>query len=246
MEGGPSVAACYLCLDGGADDDDAGRSLRRDCACRGTDAGFVHLACLAKYSAAKSKGWDGRDMNEFTKPWRVCPSCLQEYQNELSIDIASKFASFVRRQYPDDTHVQVEALYMKLCALMDIFDRLKPVQKSELGVTATVLLSFIKLKANKELYEMRVAELGKEHEYTILAGRSYAIALRNAKRGEEARELLMKLLATSKQVLGPHHSTTRAVDNALIRINFITFIKSSVFVCILIGVMAMLYQLAKS
>ena len=37
-------AVCYLCLDGGADD--AGQPLRRDCACRGTDAGFVHLACL--------------------------------------------------------------------------------------------------------------------------------------------------------------------------------------------------------
>jgi hypothetical protein len=82
------------------------------------------------------------------------------------------------------------------------------------------------LKATKEFYEMRVAKYGEEHEHTILAGRSYAIALRDAKRGEEVRELLTKLLATSKQVLGPHHSTTKAVDNAIIWINFITYIKS--------------------
>ena len=41
-------AVCYVCLDGG-DDDEAGQPLRRDCACRGTDAGFVHLSCLAAY-----------------------------------------------------------------------------------------------------------------------------------------------------------------------------------------------------
>ena len=50
------VAVCYLCLDGG--DDEAGQPLRRDCACRGTDAGFVHLSCLAEFAAAKSKAWD--------------------------------------------------------------------------------------------------------------------------------------------------------------------------------------------
>jgi hypothetical protein len=102
------------------------------------------------------------------------------------------------------------------------------------------------LKASQELYELRIAEYGDEHYYTIDAGKIYAIALWDAKRGEEARELLTKLLATSKQVLGPHHSTTKAVDNAIIWINFITYIKSSLFVCILIGVLAMLYQLAKS
>ena len=33
---------CYLCLDAGSDDEAGGQSLRRNCACRGTDAGFVH------------------------------------------------------------------------------------------------------------------------------------------------------------------------------------------------------------
>jgi hypothetical protein len=46
-------AVCYLCLDGGLDE--AGQTLRRDCACRGTDAGFVHLSCLTGYAESKSK-----------------------------------------------------------------------------------------------------------------------------------------------------------------------------------------------
>jgi hypothetical protein len=115
-------AVCYLCLDGG--DDEAGQPVRRDCACRGTDAGFVHLSCLAEYAATKSKQANG--MNEFVQPWRVCPGCHQVYQNELGIDIASEFVSFVRRQYPDDTRRQVEALHVKKCALNLMFERLQP------------------------------------------------------------------------------------------------------------------------
>ena len=79
------AAVCYLCLDGG--DDDAGQPLRRDCACRGSDAGFVHHSCLTNYAATKSE--QARGVDDFVKPWRVCPSCHQSYQNELAIDIAN-------------------------------------------------------------------------------------------------------------------------------------------------------------
>jgi hypothetical protein len=46
------TAVCYLCLDKGNEEN--GQTLRRNCACRGTDAGFVHLACLAEYAATRS------------------------------------------------------------------------------------------------------------------------------------------------------------------------------------------------
>jgi hypothetical protein len=293
---GDGESVCYLCLGGDIDDD--GQPLRRDCACRGTDAGFVHLSCLTKYASAKSKGWDGRNMIESREPWRVCPSCHQYYQNELGIDIATEFVSFVRRQYPRDTKKQVEALYSKLRALSSMFERLQPVQKREAGVTANVMLSLIDrmranvsplpkryskfeaeayhthghialaegteesarravthfeknlkvyeaigftrgiataksniavaksmyeggnndeelLKASQELYELRVAEFGDRNEFTIHAGRNYAIDLLTANRGDEARELLKKLLATSKRVLGPRHNITKDVESKL-------------------------------
>jgi hypothetical protein len=271
--------------------------LRRDCACRGTDAGFVHLACLAGFAETKSR--QASDTDEFIKPWVDCPSCHQEYQNELRIDIASKFVSFVRRQYADDTQKQVEALNVKLYALDSMFERLQSEhQKRELGVTANVLHSLIDrmkgdvsslpmrysqmeadaysihgrialdkgseestrravahyekqlevfkaisndqgianakrsiayakskyeggnnneevLKASQELYELRIAELGEEHYYTIDAGNIYALRLQNANRREEARELLMKLLATSKQVFGSDHKITKEVESML-------------------------------
>ena len=48
--------------------------------------------------------------DEFTKPWRVCPGCHQEYQNEFAVDIASAFVTFNRSQYPRDTHKQGKLL----------------------------------------------------------------------------------------------------------------------------------------
>ena len=287
-------AVCYLCLD--ARSDGAGQPLRRDCACRGTDAGFVHLSCLINYATAKSV--QTRGLIEFIKPWRECPCCHQYYQNEFRIDIASKFVSFVRRQYPDDTQRQVGSLYLKLGALCFMLGGLQPVQKREAEVTANVLLSLIErmkldasplsmrysqieahayaahgeialnerteesarraegffvknlkvceavgdvvgiatakaniavakskyesgnnieelLRTSKELYKVRVAELGEKHLFTIRAGKNFAIDLLKANRGEEARDLLTKLLVTSKQELGPHHCTTKDVELSL-------------------------------
>jgi hypothetical protein len=280
---------CYLCLDGGLLE-----QLRRDCACRGTDAGFVHLACLADYAETKSKQANG--MIKFRKPWRDCPGCHQKYQNELRIDIAAEFVLFVRRQYPSDTQRQVESLSLKLHALIDIIGRLTAKQKREAGVTANVILSLIDrmrvvapltrrysqmeayaynvhgqialeegteesarravvhfetslqvfesigdydgiaavkgniaiaksyeggnykeelLRASQELYELRIAEHGDEHYYTILAGKYYALRLQKSNRREEAREQLMKLLATSKQVFGSDHNITKSVEAML-------------------------------
>ena len=284
------VAVCYLCLDGEVNENS--QPLRRDCACRGTDAGFVHLSCLTDYAASKSE--QARTMKEYNKPWEMCPHCHQFYQNELRIDIATRFVSFVRRTDPDHTQLQVESLYVKLRALIDMFDRLQPVQKREAGVTANVLLSLIdrmkndaslprrysqkeanlfgvhgeiafvegtvesarravahfekqievykaigddegiamakdhiaaakariegvnsyeELKELQEAYEMRVAKHGEEKESTISVGKNFAILLRNANRGDEARQLLTKLLATSKQVLGPNHNLTKSIES---------------------------------
>jgi hypothetical protein len=57
--------------------------------------------------------------------------------------------------------------------------------------------------------------LGEGHEDTIHGGEKYADALQKANRGDEARELLTKLLSTSKQVLGPHHNTTKELQSML-------------------------------
>jgi hypothetical protein len=95
---------CWICFQ---DEVDKSECLRRDCSCRGPDAGFVHLSCLVRYSEKKNIEWDGRDpddrlFNDFVKPWEVCPNCRQRYQNTLKADIANEFVSFVERKHPND------------------------------------------------------------------------------------------------------------------------------------------------
>jgi len=65
------------------------------------------ISCIPKVKSEQA-----RDINEFTDPWVFCPSCHQNYQDELRIDIANKFVSFVRRQYPDDTQKLMWRLFM--------------------------------------------------------------------------------------------------------------------------------------
>ena len=74
------------------------------------------------------------------------------------------------------------------------------------------------LRASQELYELRFAKLGEENEYTIRTGRQYAIDLHKANREMEARDLMTKLLVTSKQVLGSDHKTTESVEAAFERL----------------------------
>jgi len=71
------------------------------------------------------------------------------------------------------------------------------------------------IKASRELYKSRVAKFGEENDYTIIAGKIYALRLQEANRREEARVLLIKLLATSKQVFGSEHNITKCVESTL-------------------------------
>ena len=47
------VTSIFFWGGGGVVDDNSDQPLRRDCACRGADAGFVHLACLTDYAEIK-------------------------------------------------------------------------------------------------------------------------------------------------------------------------------------------------
>ena len=90
------AAVCWICLDGGADD--TGKPIVRDCACRGSDAGFAHMACIIKY-AQKQSEQASIDTYEFLAPWEKCPNCLQYYQNDLAVHVADAFLSFAEKTY---------------------------------------------------------------------------------------------------------------------------------------------------
>jgi hypothetical protein len=89
------------------------------------------------------------------------------------------------------------------------------------------------LRASQEMYELRIAELGEENEYTIEAGKIYAIDLRKANRETEANELLTKLIATSKQVFGSDHKTTKDVESELQKFHcYVTYQMRTAPICI--------------
>jgi len=91
-------AACYFCLEEGSDDE--GKSLVRDCACRGDSAGFAHLSCLTKYAEQKWRKVGDRDVIAiFAEPWEKCNNCKQTFQNQLAVDLSSAFVSFAEAIY---------------------------------------------------------------------------------------------------------------------------------------------------
>ena len=71
------------------------------------------------------------------------------------------------------------------------------------------------LKAHQEMCELPVVEFGKGDALTIHEGRIYAIELQSANRRGGGKGTFENLLATSKQVHGYHHTTTKDVASAL-------------------------------
>ena len=93
---------------------DSGQQPLRDCSCRG-GSGFSHLSCLVEYAGYKCQQIN--DVSQFSNLWEVCPSCNQNYQNELAVNLATKFVDFVENTYADDQSRYLEALLFKLTTL---------------------------------------------------------------------------------------------------------------------------------
>ena len=96
----PNCASCYICLDEGPDE--AGKSLVRDCSCRGDAVGFAHLSCIVKHAAQKSEQAADRSpaaLTAFAEPWIMCPNCKQPYTSKLSLDVTSAFVQFAEAAY---------------------------------------------------------------------------------------------------------------------------------------------------
>ena len=143
-------ATCYFCLEKGPDE--SGQPLRRDCSCRGESTGFAHLSCIVKYAKQKSQliqDWEDHHelegpWEELTEPWDCCPSCKQQYQNELAVDLADEFVTFVEDRYPGDKKKHLWSRYRELVALTSMeTNDVQPQRTNEAKLNATRLLSDI-------------------------------------------------------------------------------------------------------
>ena len=120
----PDDAVCYFCLEGG---DNEGKSLVRDCSCRG-NSGFAHLSCLAMYAEQKCRVARDGDMTSFREPWDKCTNCKQPFQNQLAIDLACAFVSFAETTYGHEGNNMwdkmrvMDSLRLKMVALNQLPD----------------------------------------------------------------------------------------------------------------------------
>ena len=82
------TASCYICLENGTENG----TLLRNCACRG-DAGWVHVACLAKYAANKVVDVRKKDPHcnyiNVLKYWNTCLLCKTPFMQNMGFAMAS-------------------------------------------------------------------------------------------------------------------------------------------------------------
>mmetsp|Transcript_10337 Transcript_10337/g.22459 ORF Transcript_10337/g.22459 Transcript_10337/m.22459 type:complete len:368 (-) Transcript_10337:61-1164(-) len=101
----PDEITCWVCLagSGGSDNPGTGKGcgpLLRDCACRGSSAGYAHVKCLIRAAAAETEAsflkttapnpirtLAGR-RNE-PNPWAECPTCRCPYEGKTQGELAS-------------------------------------------------------------------------------------------------------------------------------------------------------------
>ena len=144
---------CYICLDNGPDE--SGQPIRRDCSCRGSDCGFAHISCLAKFAEQKTEEWDGYSVGDLSEPWVMCPCCLQPHQNELAVDLANVFVSYVVKKHSSDLLLYLYALDHLLCAL---------VARSVNGIQTKV--ESIRI-ANKMLFVIRKLKTDRRYRFDL-------------------------------------------------------------------------------
>ena len=131
---------CYTCHEPGPDA--GGEPLRRDCACRGEDAGFAHLSCLAVYATNMSR--DAETLSGFVRAWKRCSICTGCFRNEFAREMATEFGEFVEREYPgdtlNDTRRRILALGVGLSALEWLPRRLTCVRGDNIVILANQII----------------------------------------------------------------------------------------------------------
>ena len=102
----PPTASCYICLEQ-SEDSNNNQPLLRNCACRG-DAGWAHIACLAKFAASKVKELQQKkdqSVSTAAEFWSDCTLCKTPHQQNMAVAMAEAFV----KQYehlPDNNPIR--------------------------------------------------------------------------------------------------------------------------------------------
>ena len=123
-------------------------NIRRDCSCRGDSAGYSHLSCIIEYATHKFEAYL-EDMEKIPCPWETCPTCLQDYTNDLAIDLAKEYVAFGEQKYARSIPTVVLHAYVLLLESLTCkhSDR-SPAQYAEARKIANTIISKAKRVAS--------------------------------------------------------------------------------------------------
>lgn len=101
-------SCCWVCLEGG-DDDDA-RPLTRGCACRGS-SGYAHPECVANWAYDQDEQhYATGSLNSFNY-WSTCPTCRESYTGTMALRISEILWAQIRAsQHTEDSVRYLDAL----------------------------------------------------------------------------------------------------------------------------------------
>ena len=126
----PDDSTCWICHEHGAS------PLLRECACRGADAGWVHLGCLV--SAAKHN----------PKSWFECRICKQDYYGRTMLGLAKALWDEMRSLNPNASERLFAANYLAdalssagdYSAALPLFEEVLAVRRRSIGSSKMLTL----------------------------------------------------------------------------------------------------------
>ena len=187
--------------------------LLRDCSCRGDSAGFAHFSCLTTYAEQKCKQARDGAMIAFREPWQTCNNCKQQFQGQLSLDMASAFVSFAETTYghPDnnkwDKMKIMDSLRLKL-ARLSVADKPR-IEKSELVNSLLAMVDQTKKDLNMNRW-IHMPKASEEYAYyKALCGNYEAFAFESL----GGASLFLDSSQEDKMIAIMHLKKARAIYN---------------------------------
>ena len=225
---------CYICRESSHRRTKEG--LVRGCACHTTE-GFVHVSCLAEQAkllvteAEENYNLYGTESGGSSwAQWRMCSLCKQNYHGVVACALGwACWKTYVGR--PERDQVRCMALRVlgngllladhleDACSVAEIDlstlrrigapeDYILVSQNNLAGTYQVVGRVEEALRIQRDVYSGYLKLHGEEHGKTLVAANNYTVDLVEAKRFEEAKSVLCKMIPVARRVSGDDDENT--------------------------------------
>jgi hypothetical protein len=222
---------CYICTQ--ALHWKTKEGLVRGCSCRGT-AGFAHVSCLAEQAKilvaeAEENNLGVQALNERWKRWNRCSLCEQKYHGVVRGALGwACWKTYLGRPETDRSHLNamsqlggglteanncedassVFEVQVSMLRRLGGSEENILIAQSNLANTYEALGRPEALQMKQDVYSGCLRLYGEEDGDTMIAASNHANCLLTAKRFDEAKPLLRKVIPVARRILGESHITT--------------------------------------